>query len=208
MVRIHLLVIPSVLLLVLFVVQGELDQFVMPWWILMQIKSTSILGFAIKCYECNSHFHDGCGLERVSSYYTVDCSLKNDYDLDHNPIVYTFCRNITQTVQLRASDRQYAYIPVCWTDSYLFAALSLIEHFPIFPPELPNTRHIRSCGYIHQKINSCYERRGFGGSQTVRATQIIATALILRDLSQHQLLLIFPRIESSISRDKYCYGIS
>lgn len=68
------------------------------------MKSLSILGFAIKCYECNSHFHEGCGLEWISSYYAVDCSLKNDYDLDHNPIVYTFCRNITQTIQLRASD--------------------------------------------------------------------------------------------------------
>lgn len=62
------------------------------------------IGFAIKCFECNSHFNDSCGLEWVSSRYTVDCSLKNDYDSDHNPIVYTFCRNITQTVQLSVSD--------------------------------------------------------------------------------------------------------
>lgn len=67
--------------------------------------SSWILGFAIKCFECNSHYNQGCELQIVPSNFTVDCSLKRDVDEHQKPIQYTFCRKINQIIEFSVNQR-------------------------------------------------------------------------------------------------------
>lgn len=64
-----------------------------------------ILGLAIKCFECNSHYNQGCELQIVPSNFTVDCSLKRDVDENQKPIQYTFCRKINQIIEFSVNQR-------------------------------------------------------------------------------------------------------
>lgn len=56
-------------------------------------------GSAIKCFECNSHYNQGCELDNVPSNFSVDCSLKNDRDDRNKPIQYTICRKVLQVIE-------------------------------------------------------------------------------------------------------------
>ncbi|XP_031634866.1 uncharacterized protein LOC116348132 isoform X1 [Contarinia nasturtii] len=120
------IIIASVLLLVIFVGQGS----------------------AIKCFECNSHYNQGCELDAVPSNFSVDCSLKQDRDDRNKPIQYTICRKVLQVIEF-----------------------SVNQYTPLFSDPVPaNTRVIRSCGFDTRTYeNTCYKRHGFGGRQIVCA---------------------------------------
>ncbi|XP_055309626.1 uncharacterized protein LOC129573267 isoform X1 [Sitodiplosis mosellana] len=120
------IIIASVLLLVIFVEQGS----------------------AIKCFECNSHYNQGCELDLVPSNFSVDCSLKQDRDDRNKPIQYTICRKVLQVIEF-----------------------SVNQYSPLFSDPVPaNVRVIRSCGYDARTYsNTCYKRHGFGGRQIVCA---------------------------------------
>lgn len=57
------------------------------------------LGSAIKCFECNSHYNQGCEQDAVPSNFSVDCSLKQDRDDRNKPIQYTLCRKVLQVIE-------------------------------------------------------------------------------------------------------------
>lgn len=57
------------------------------------------IGSAIKCFECNSHYNQGCELDNVPSNFSVDCSLKQDRDDRNKPIQYTLCRKVLQVIE-------------------------------------------------------------------------------------------------------------
>lgn len=57
------------------------------------------IGSAIKCFECNSHYNQGCELDNVPSNFSVDCSLKQDRDDRNKPIQYTICRKVMQIIE-------------------------------------------------------------------------------------------------------------
>lgn len=57
------------------------------------------LGSAIKCFECNSHYNQGCEVDDVPSNFSVDCSLKQDRDDRNKPIQYTLCRKVLQVIE-------------------------------------------------------------------------------------------------------------
>jgi len=97
-------------------------------------------GLAIKCYECNSHYNQGCDLVNVPNNYTVDCSTKVERDENNRLIDYTFCRKIFQVIDFS------------------------VNKMP------QDTRTIRGCGYNTRSYQStCYNRHGFGGRQIVCA---------------------------------------
>lgn len=60
---------------------------------------TQQLGSAIKCFECNSHYNQGCEQDLVPSNFSVDCSLKQDRDDRNKPIQYTLCRKVLQVIE-------------------------------------------------------------------------------------------------------------
>lgn len=57
------------------------------------------VGSAIKCFECNSHYNQGCEVDDVPSNFSVDCSLKQDRDDRNKPIQYTLCRKVLQVIE-------------------------------------------------------------------------------------------------------------
>lgn len=57
------------------------------------------IGSAIKCFECNSHYNQGCELDEVPSNFSVDCSVKQDRDDRNKPIQYTLCRKVLQVIE-------------------------------------------------------------------------------------------------------------
>lgn len=57
------------------------------------------IGSAIKCFECNSHYNQGCEVDDVPSNFSVDCSLKQDRDDRNKPIQYTLCRKVLQVIE-------------------------------------------------------------------------------------------------------------
>jgi len=120
------IIIASIVLLVIFVEQGS----------------------AIKCFECNSHYNQGCDLDQPPSNFSVDCSTKNDQDDRNRPIQYTICRKVLQIIEF-----------------------SVNQYSPLFSAPVPaNTRVIRSCGFdTRNYANTCYKRHGFGGRQVVCA---------------------------------------
>lgn len=62
-------------------------------------KLKNEIGSAIKCFECNSHYNQGCEQDKVPSNFTVDCSLKQDRDDRNKPIQYTLCRKVLQVIE-------------------------------------------------------------------------------------------------------------
>lgn len=61
--------------------------------------NTTVIGLAIKCFECNSHFNEGCAYDKVPSNFSVDCSSKRDFNAGNQPIQYSFCRKILQVIE-------------------------------------------------------------------------------------------------------------
>lgn len=124
------------------------------------------IGSAIKCFECNSHFNEGCDKDIVPSEYSVDCSLKNDRDDRNKPIQYTFCRKILQVIEFSVNQCKWSLINSIKINKHLLIGFFFIILVPA------NTRVVRSCGYdARNYANSCYKRHGFGGRQTVCACE-------------------------------------
>lgn len=104
------------------------------FWIINQPKNSNqsyvckcysgTLGSAIKCFECNSHYNQGCELDNVPSNFSVDCSLKQDRDDRNKPIQYTICRKVMQIIEFSVNQCK------------LFVLLSIQSI-------LPNQIHIR-----------------------------------------------------------------
>ncbi|XP_055387256.1 uncharacterized protein LOC129615877 [Condylostylus longicornis] len=96
-------------------------------------------GSAIKCFVCNSHTDPKCENEKAEIPESYLKDCRDEYASRFKG-PSTYCRKITQVIE--------------------FSVNSL-------PPD---SRTIRSCGFVNTtRVNTCYNRAGFGGRQVVCA---------------------------------------
>lgn len=117
----------------------------------------NVLGFSIRCFECNSHTDARCAEKVPPAELEKDCSEHK------NGPKYTFCRKITQEIDFSVNNCKYLQFVIIFL---IFISLSLQFLYKV-PPD---TRTIRSCGYeVGIYPNKCYQRSGFGGRHEVCA---------------------------------------